>query len=240
VPQIKLLLANSWRWATNRTQPRQLAIGAMVSGIVAIFAFCLIIWPATSPLWTVVSAVAAVIAAVAALATILYARLTVVEAQQSRHESQVEHEAEMVQQKQMLEEFAAARSQAQAQYEAQMAERARAFDAEVTLMRVEQFQRVIDALIDLGDTAREEVRYQPPMWDRHDVASRIPSVQVRLRAALVILNSFGAIVPAVASQAASLPPVPGATAQVANLVKRALEEIENLVHNDEKLKLRDM
>ena len=136
--------------------------------------------------WTAIGGLASVVAAAAALVTIIYARATVHEARQTRDES---HQAHL---EEMTDRRAAAETSAVMHHD-EMQARDRALAAELSLQRIVQVGRVVDALLDLVDTARKELDDPPPLLSRdHPIRmTRIPHRQMQLRVAVELLDRLG-------------------------------------------------
>lgn len=124
-------------------------------------------------------AIATIVAAVAALLAVYFARKTVGEAEEARRESRKAHAEEMA-------EMRAAGEAAAAQHRAEMAERQRAFDADLVLRRLAQLEQISALLLHLVEVARTEYFEPPPPLHLEGGAkvvttTRLPALQVVFR-----------------------------------------------------------
>lgn len=148
--------------------------------------------------WTTVGGVASVVAAAAALVTIIYARATVQVAREARQEARRDHAQSLAAEREaasaaVAEQRAAIEAAAAAHHE-EMADRARAFEAEIVLERIVQLERIADVLSELVDVARDEHVSPPPQLAPPSPfrATRLPAMLERVRTGMSILAALGA------------------------------------------------
>jgi uncharacterized membrane protein len=138
-----------------------------------------------------VNAVSAVIAAIAALVTIYFARQTVAEARQARAESATAHAEEIARMRHAADatiaEEKSAMEAAAAQHKDEMVERQRALATELTLRRLEQFERVSELLRMIAHAAQDALMTDPALSGGKP-RSRLPALLYHLRAAVRIFH----------------------------------------------------
>jgi len=183
---------------------------------------------------TVAGQVAALIAAAAALTAILYARSTVKEA---RTTSAQLGEIGKAAQAGVTEQRATVETLGTAHRE-EMAERARALEAELVGRRLAQLERVSEVLLELVDVTQAEYVAPPYQLEPGKTLTRVPALLIRVQGAVAILAHLGGPELVNAKQLGRsayrgrdlLP-------QVRGVAIDALSEIETLARNDPSLKL---
>jgi hypothetical protein len=171
--------------------------------------------------WTVAAAVGAGVAALAALGTLIYARKTVQGADQLLAATRRAHDEEMAARRQGLEQ--------------EMLERQRALEQEISLRRIEQAQRVLDAAIELREVAFLVVATRDPEANRE----RLPSRGARLGAALAGLTALGGPpLDQIAELAAQVEEKTLPEIQIMGQSELAIREMRNLFATEPALRLR--
>ena len=132
---------------------------------------------------TVAGQVAALIAAAAALTAILYARSTVKEA---RTTSAQLGEIGKAAQAGVTEQRATVETLGTAHRE-EMAERARALEAELVGRRLAQLERVSEVLLELVDVTQAEYVAPPYQLEPGKTLTRVPALLIRVQGAVAIL-----------------------------------------------------
>ena len=161
--------------------------------------------------WTVVAGIAALVAAVGAVGGLVFAYLTVRKASETLTAMNTAHAEEMT-------------------------ERQRALEAELTLHRIEQMQRVLEVTIELRDFAYNVQQTR----DTEASRKRLVAARTKLKASLGALEALGGPRLADLLQLATDNEVP-ADERIASILEKAGEGIEGiaaLFADDPSLKLR--
>lgn len=128
---------------------------------------------------------ATVVAAGAALVTVLFAGATVRQAKDTRKEQSKAHQEEMAQYAELVHATTAA-------HQREMAERERAFQAELVLQRLAQIGRVMELAGEAADLARADIANPPPPTGiGNGTWTRVTGALARLEAAAVIYERLG-------------------------------------------------
>jgi hypothetical protein len=128
---------------------------------------------------------ATVVAAGAALVTVLFARATVRQAKDARKEQSEAHKEEMTKHAELLQATTAAHQQ-------EMADRKRAFDAELALQRLAHLGRILELVGEVADLARADIAEAPPPTGiGRGTWTRVTGALARLEAAIVIYERLG-------------------------------------------------
>ena len=181
-------------------------------------------------IWSSVGAAGSVAAAGAALVAVLYARSTVREARVARKEAADAHRELMVQEREALGAM-------QSAHALEMAARNRALDADFRLHRLARFDRVIELLLRIGESARQEHLEPPPIGPSGQPLTRLPMLLKRLSSGLAVLKTLGSPDLLEASALAQTAGVPALT--VMGKVVDSLYEAESLARNSEEFQLDD-
>jgi hypothetical protein len=128
---------------------------------------------------------ATLVAAGAALVTVFFAGRTVSETKDLRRDSAKAHSEQMRQEAELLEATKAAHQQV-------MAERKRAFDADLTLQRIAQLGRIRDGIGEAADLARGDIANPPPSTGiGGGTWTRVTGALARLEGEIVIYERLG-------------------------------------------------
>lgn len=183
---------------------------------------------------TIPGEAAALVAAGFALVTIFYARSTVQEAKKT---SEQLDEIGKAAQSGVTEQRATVETLGTAHRE-EMAERARALDAELLVPRLAQLERASEVLLELVDVTQAECVAPPYQLEPGKTLTRVPALLIRLQGAVEILARLGGSELVTVKQLGrSADSGRDLLPQVRGVAIDALSEIKTLARKDPRLRL---